>query len=57
VADLVRGDLGTALTEFATGWLRDAGMLVAFDSGLVHEVRPITWGTRCTVAAWYVGAP
>jgi predicted 2-oxoglutarate/Fe(II)-dependent dioxygenase YbiX len=35
----------------------DAGMLVAFDSGLVHEVRPITWGTRCTVAAWYVGAP
>jgi predicted 2-oxoglutarate/Fe(II)-dependent dioxygenase YbiX len=33
-----------------------AGMLVAFDSGVVHEVRPVTWGTRCSVAAWYVGA-
>lgn len=33
----------------------NAGMLIAFDSAVVHEVRPVTWGARCTVVAWYVG--
>jgi SM-20-related protein len=33
------------------------GMLVAFESSVVHEVRPVTWGVRRTVAAWYCGAP
>lgn len=34
----------------------EAGMLVAFPAAVVHEVRPVTWGARRTVAAWYVGA-
>jgi predicted 2-oxoglutarate/Fe(II)-dependent dioxygenase YbiX len=35
----------------------ETGMLVAFASAVVHEVRPVTWGVRRTVAAWYVDAP
>ena len=35
----------------------ETGMLVAFASVVVHEVRPVTWGVRRTVAAWYVDAP
>jgi predicted 2-oxoglutarate/Fe(II)-dependent dioxygenase YbiX len=34
----------------------ETGMLVAFASAVVHEVRPVTWGVRRTVAAWYVDA-
>lgn len=32
-------------------------MLVAFLSEVVHEVRPVTWGVRRSVAAWYVDTP
>jgi SM-20-related protein len=32
----------------------EAGMLVAFSSGVFHEVRPVTHGERFTVIAWYV---
>jgi predicted 2-oxoglutarate/Fe(II)-dependent dioxygenase YbiX len=32
----------------------EAGMLVAFPSDVLHEVRPITHGERFSVAAWYV---
>ena len=35
----------------------EAGMLVAFLSEVVHEVRPVTWGVRRSVAAWYVDTP
>jgi predicted 2-oxoglutarate/Fe(II)-dependent dioxygenase YbiX len=35
----------------------ETGMLVAFASAVVHEVRPVTWGVRRTVAAWYVDGP
>ncbi len=35
----------------------ETGMLVAFASVVVHEVRPVTWGVRRTVAAWFVDAP
>lgn len=34
----------------------ETGMLVAFASAVVHEVRPVTWGVRRTVAAWYIDA-
>jgi predicted 2-oxoglutarate/Fe(II)-dependent dioxygenase YbiX len=34
----------------------EAGLLVVFGAGVVHEVRPVTWGARRTVAAWYVDA-
>lgn len=29
------------------------GLLVAFLSDVVHEVRPVTHGDRCTVVSWY----
>ncbi len=32
----------------------EAGTLVAFPSGLLHEVRPVTDGERCTIVTWYV---
>jgi predicted 2-oxoglutarate/Fe(II)-dependent dioxygenase YbiX len=32
-----------------------AGTLVAFPSGWLHEVRPVVWGTRHTLAAWLAG--
>jgi hypothetical protein len=31
-----------------------AGMLVVFSAGLLHEVTPVTWGSRFTVLAHYV---
>jgi SM-20-related protein len=34
----------------------EAGTLVAFPAAVVHEVRPVTWGVRRTVTAWYVDA-
>ena len=33
-----------------------AGMLVAFPSNVVHEVRPVTRGRRLTIATWFPGA-
>ena len=33
----------------------EAGLLVAFPSDLLHEVRPVTHGDRYTVVTWYVG--
>jgi SM-20-related protein len=32
----------------------EAGLLVAFDSGLRHGVTPVTHGERCTVVTWLV---
>ena len=31
-----------------------AGLLVAFPSGLIHEVRPVTFGRRFTIVAWFL---
>ena len=30
------------------------GLLIAFPSGLPHEVRPVTRGERLTVVTWFV---
>jgi SM-20-related protein len=32
----------------------EAGLLVAFRSSVIHEVRPVTHGERYNVVAWYV---
>ncbi len=34
----------------------EPGLLVAFPSGMRHEVRPVRSGSRYTVAAWFTGA-
>lgn len=34
-----------------------AGLLVAFRSDLLHEVKPVTFGQRLTVAAWFNSYP
>jgi SM-20-related protein len=33
----------------------ETGLLVAFRSNLKHEVRPVTFGRRFTIATWYGG--
>ena len=33
----------------------EPGLLVAFDSTVLHEVLPVTFGERMTVVAWYQG--
>jgi SM-20-related protein len=30
----------------------EAGLLVGFRSNLIHEVKPVTHGTRFTIASW-----
>lgn len=32
-----------------------SGLLVAFDSGLTHEVKPVTAGERLTIVNWFLG--
>jgi len=32
------------------------GLLVAFRSEMVHEVRPVTFGQRFTIVSWFLGA-
>lgn len=34
----------------------EAGTLVAFPSGWLHEVRPVAWGTRHAIVAWLAAA-
>lgn len=34
----------------------EPGLLVAFRSSVLHEVRPVNHGDRCTIAAWYTGS-
>jgi PKHD-type hydroxylase len=36
---------------------KDQGRLVAFPSYLLHEVKPVTRGTRYSLVAWITGAP
>ncbi|WP_089724802.1 2OG-Fe(II) oxygenase [Candidatus Thiosymbion oneisti] len=31
------------------------GLLVAFDSAVLHEVKPVTRGDRVTIATWFLG--
>jgi SM-20-related protein len=33
--------------------LPETGLLVAFRSGTLHEVRPVVDGRRCTIVAWF----
>jgi len=30
-------------------------LLVAFDSAPPHEVKPVMWGDRVTIATWFLG--
>jgi len=31
----------------------EPGLLVAFRSGVLHEVKPVTSGTRCSIVTWF----
>lgn len=33
----------------------EPGLLIAFSSGTLHEVKPVTFGERFTVVAWFLG--
>jgi len=33
----------------------EPGLLVAFDSTVLHEVLPVTFGERMTIVAWFIG--
>lgn len=48
---LIDGPQGASLGFPLVG---EAGTLVAFPSGLLHEVQPVTHGERCTIVSWYV---
>ena len=32
----------------------ETGLLVAFRSDIIHEVKPVTWGERLTIVSWFV---
>lgn len=47
------GLLGEGLAEIGMDMDPVAGTLVAFESGLLHEVTPVTAGTRYSIASWF----
>ena len=47
------GLLGEGLAEIGMDMDPVAGTVVAFESGLLHEVTPVTAGTRYSIASWF----
>jgi len=47
------GLLGEGLAEIGMDMDPVAGTLVAFESGLLHEVTPVAAGTRYSIASWF----
>jgi predicted 2-oxoglutarate/Fe(II)-dependent dioxygenase YbiX len=45
---------GPGSPEWPHDTVPQAGMLVAFPSAWLHEVRPIAQGIRCTLATWFL---
>lgn len=31
----------------------ETGLMIAFRAGIVHEVTPVTYGTRCAIVSWF----
>jgi predicted 2-oxoglutarate/Fe(II)-dependent dioxygenase YbiX len=46
---------GPRLGNCAFSLEAERGLLVAFKSTVLHEVLPVTFGERITVAAWFIG--
>lgn len=55
--DYEGGDLCLYLTEDATVMKRKQGHVVVFPSWTLHEVKPVTKGTRYSLVTWVTGAP
>ena len=42
-------------TKFGLSLDGQPGLLIAFDSGVMHEVKPVTAGERLTIVNWFLG--
>ncbi len=49
--DLLEGEKATRVGLSPTG---QPGLLVAFDSAVLHEVKPVTRGDRVTITTWFL---
>jgi PKHD-type hydroxylase len=55
--DYQGGDLCLYLSEKAVPMQRKQGYVAVFPSWTLHEVKPVTKGTRYSLVAWVTGAP
>lgn len=55
--DYEGGDLCLYLSEKATPMQRKRGYVAVFPSWTLHEVKPVTKGTRYSLVAWVTGKP
>lgn len=55
--DYEGGDLCLYLSEKATPMQRKQGYVAVFPSWTLHEVKPVTKGTRYSLVAWVTGPP
>lgn len=42
-------------SQFGLSLNGQPGLFVAFDSGVMHEVKPVTAGERLTIVSWFLG--
>jgi len=55
--DYEGGELDLHLDSIPTTMKKDQGRLVMFPSYILHEVKPVTKGTRYSLVAWVSGKP
>jgi len=46
---------GERLARLGLSLTGHPGLLVAFDSAVIHEVKPVTRGERVTIVTWFLG--
>ena len=56
-ADYVGGDLQLHLGDDPLKMNREQGYVAVFPSYVLHEVTPVTEGTRYSLVSWITGAP
>jgi len=56
-SDYDGGELALQIGVEPVAMSRQQGQLIAFPSYVLHEVRPITRGTRYSLVSWVTGAP
>jgi PKHD-type hydroxylase len=55
--DYEGGELALQIEEKANIMPKDLGKMIIFPSYVLHEVRPVTKGTRYSLVAWITGKP
>jgi PKHD-type hydroxylase len=55
--DYTGGDLVLHISADPETMIKDQGRLICFPSYVLHEVRPVTKGTRYSLVAWVTGTP